>query len=118
MSGQPSIIRWGAPGIPTSNDQLHDDSLGTRIQDMAIVPNADFMALINERGDIYQYAVRIGSRPKHLKTISFGSRRRSTHDFKDRVCLKIDEDHNKIIIAYTRNGRGYIEKHDIAFGQD
>ncbi|KAF3174110.1 hypothetical protein TWF788_008820 [Orbilia oligospora] len=118
MSGQPSIIRWGAPGIPTSNDQLHDDSLGTRIQDMAIVPNADFMALINERGDIYQYAVRIGSRPKHLKTISFGSRRRSTHDFKDRVYLKIDEDHNKIVIAYTRNGRGYIEKHDIAFGQD
>ncbi|KAF3312740.1 hypothetical protein TWF173_006962 [Orbilia oligospora] len=117
MSGQPSIIRWGAPGIPTSNYQLHDDSLGTRIQDMAIVPNADFMALINERGDIYQYAVRIGSRPKHLKTISFGSRRRSTNNFKDRVCLKIDEDHNKIIVAYTRKGRGYIEKHDMAFGQ-
>ncbi|KAF3286939.1 hypothetical protein TWF970_008769 [Orbilia oligospora] len=117
MSGQPSIIRWGAPGIPSSNHQLHDDSLGTRIQDMAIVPNADFMALINERGDIYQYAVRIGSRPKHLKTITFGSRRRSTNNFKDRVCLKIDEDHNKIIVAYTRKGRGYIEKHDMAFGQ-
>ncbi|KAF3171570.1 hypothetical protein EYR41_004653 [Orbilia oligospora] len=117
MSGQPSIIRWGAPGIPTSNDKLHDVKLGTRIQDMAIVPNADFMALINGRGDIWQYAIRIGSRPKHLKTISFGSRRRSAHDFKDRVCLKIDEDHNKIIIAYTRDGRGYIEKHDMAFGQ-
>ncbi|KAK6514811.1 hypothetical protein TWF506_007173 [Arthrobotrys conoides] len=117
MSGQPSIVRWGAPDIPSSNEQLQDDNLGTRIQDMAIVPNADFVALINQRGDIHQYAVRLGFRPKHLKTISLGSRKRSTHDFKDRVCLSIDEDHSKIIVAYTRNGRGYIEKHDMAFSQ-
>ncbi|KAK6500457.1 hypothetical protein TWF481_010800 [Arthrobotrys musiformis] len=114
MSGQPSIIRWG-PGRPTSNYQLQDHSLGTRIQDMAIVPTADFVALINERGDIYQYATSYGSHPRLLKTISLGNRRRSTHSFKERVCLNIDEDHNKIIVAYTRNGQGFIEKHDMAF---
>ncbi|KAK6355686.1 hypothetical protein TWF718_000079 [Orbilia javanica] len=117
MSGQPAIIRWGIPDLRSTNDRLHDDSLGTRIQDMAISPSADFVALINQRGDIYQYAVSIGSQPKHLKTIQLGNRRRSTHLFHDRVCLKIDEDHNKIIVAYARAGRGYIEKHDIAFSQ-